>query len=208
MDWTKLSVKEFQNALKSSDPTPGGGTAAAIALGQAGALAIMVADLTLSSSKYEDGHEVSNKVKELCENPILESDRLAEADSDAFDAVVGSFKLPKNTEEEKNDRRSKIRETTLEAAIVPFKTAELGLRLLELLPLLAKHGNPNAGSDVGVSSLLASAAVKGALFNVDINLNSLPEDMGTDLRERTPEILQSSRELSKKCMDEVRKVIS
>lgn len=208
MDWTKLSVKEFQNALKSSDPTPGGGTAAAIALGQAGALAIMVADLTLSSSKYEDGHEVSNKVKELCENLILESDRLAEEDSDAFDAVVESFKLPKNTEEEKNDRRSKIRETTLEAAIVPFKTAELGLRLLELLPLLAKHGNPNAGSDVGVSSLLASAAVKGALFNVDINLNSLPEDMGSDLRERTPEILQSSRELSKKCMDEVRKVIS
>ena len=208
MDWTKLSVKEFQNALKSSDPTPGGGTAAAIALGQAGALAIMVADLTLSSSKYEDGHEVSNKVKELCENLILETDRLAEADSDAFDAVVESFKLPKNTEEEKNDRRSKIRETTLEAAIVSFKTAELGLRLLELLPLLAKHGNPNAGSDVGVSSLLASAAVKGALFNVDINLNSLPEDMGTDLRERTPEILQSSRELSKKCMDEVRKVIS
>ena len=208
MDWTKLSVKEFQNALKSSDPTPGGGTAAAIALGQAGALAIMVADLTLSSSKYEDGHEVSNKVKELCENLILESDRLAEEDSDAFDAVVESFKLPKNTEEEKNDRRSKIRESTLEAAIVPFKTAELGLRLLELLPLLAKHGNPNAGSDVGVSSLLASAAVKGALFNVDINLNSLPEDMGSDLRERTPEILQSSRELSKKCMDEVKKVIS
>ena len=69
MDWTKLSVKEFQNALKSSEPTPGGGTAAAIALGQAGALAVMVADLTLSSSKYEEGHEISNKVKELCEGP-------------------------------------------------------------------------------------------------------------------------------------------
>ena len=208
MDWTKLTVKEFQNALKSSDPTPGGGTAAAIALGQAGALAIMVADLTLSSNKYEHGHEVSNKVKELCEDLIQESDRLAEADSDAFDAVVESFKLPKNTEEEKDFRRMKIRESTLGAAIVPFKTAELGLKLLELLPQLAKHGNPNAGSDVGVSSLLASAAVKGALFNVDINLNSLPEEMGSDLRERTPQILQSSRELSKQCMDEVRKVIS
>lgn len=208
MDWTKLSVKEFQNALKSSDPTPGGGTAAAIALGQAGALAVMVADLTLSSKKYEDGHEVSNKVKELCKDLIQESNRLAEADSDAFDAVVESFKLPKNTEEEKDFRRMKIRESTLGAAIVPFKTAELGLELLELLPLLAKHGNPNAGSDVGVSSLLASAAVKGALFNVDINLNSLPADMGSDLRERTPQLLQSSRELSKQCMDEVRKVIS
>lgn len=208
MDWTKLTVKEFQNALKSSDPTPGGGTAAAIALGQAGALAVMVADLTLSSNKYEDGHEVSNKVKELCEDLIQESDRLAEADSDAFDAVVESFKLPKNNQEEKEVRRMKIRESTLGAAIVPFKTAELGLRLLELLPQLAKHGNPNAGSDVGVSSLLASAAVKGALFNVDINLNSLPEEMGSDLRERTPQILKSSRKLSKQCMDEVRKVIS
>ena len=160
MDWTKLSVKEFQNALKSSEPTPGGGTAAAIALGQTGALAVMVADLTLSSSKYEEGHEISNKVKELCEDLILESDRLAEADSDAFDAVVESFKLPKNTEEEKNSRKLKIRESTLEAAIVPFRTAELGLKLLELLPLLAKHGNPNAGSDVGVSSLLAQRSCK------------------------------------------------
>ena len=208
MDWTKLTVKEFQNALKSSDPTPGGGTAAAIALGQAGALAIMVADLTLSSDKYEDGHEISKSIKELCENLIQESDKLAEADSDAFDSVVESFKMPKNTDQEKDARRTKIRESTLEAAIVPFKTAELGLKLLELLPLLAKHGNPNAGSDVGVSSLLASAAVKGALFNVDINLSSLPKEMGLDLRERTPEILQSSRELSKQCMDEVRKAIS
>lgn len=208
MDWTKLTVKEFQNALKSSDPTPGGGTAAAIALGQAGALAIMVADLTLSSDKYEDGHDISKNVKELCENLIQESDKLAEADSNAFDSVVESFKMPKDTEQEKEARRTRIRESTLEAAIVPFKTAELGLKLLELLPLLAKHGNPNAGSDVGVSSLLASAAVKGALFNVDINLNSLPKEMGLDLRERTPGILQSSRELSKQCMDEVRKAIS
>lgn len=208
MDWTKLTVKEFQNALKSSDPTPGGGTAAAIALGQAGALAIMVADLTLSSDKYEDGHDISNNIKKLCENLIQESDKLAEADSNAFDSVVESFKMPKDTEQEKDARRTRIRESTLEAAVVPFKTAELGLKLLELLPLLAKHGNPNAGSDVGVSSLLASAAVKGALFNVDINLNSLPKEMGLDLRERTPEILKSSRELSKQCMDEVRKAIS
>ena len=208
MDWTKLTVKEFQNALKSSDPTPGGGTAAAIALGQAGALAIMVADLTLSSDKYEDGHDISNNIKKLCENLIQESDKLAEADSNAFDSVVESFKMPKATEQEKDARRTRIRESTLEAAIVPFKTAELGLKLLELLPLLAKHGNPNAGSDVGVSSLLASAAVKGALFNVDINLNSLPKEMGLELRERTPEILKSSRELSKQCMDEVRKAIS
>ena len=74
MDWTKLTVKEFQNALKSSDPTPGGGTAAAIALGQAGALSVMVADLTLASDKYEQGHDVSNRIKQLCDSLIEESE--------------------------------------------------------------------------------------------------------------------------------------
>ena len=204
MDWTKLTVKEFQNALKSSDPTPGGGTAAAIALGQAGALSVMVADLTLASDKYSQGHDVSNQIKQLCNSLIEESDSLAEADSDAFDSVVEAFKMPKNSEEEKISRREQIRNSTLGAAEIPYKTAVLGLELLKLLPDLAKYGNSNCASDVGVASLLASAAVKGALFNVDINLNSLPDDMGSEMRNEAPNLLQQSRKLSKMCMDNVR----
>ena len=52
-----------------------------------------------------------------------------------------------------------------------------------MLPELAAKGNGNAVSDVGVAGLLASAACKGALFNVDINLPGLPDDMAQEIRE-------------------------
>ena len=60
--WMEMSIREFQSALASSSPTPGGGTAAAIALGQAAALSIMVCDLTIGSEKWKEGWEISEKL--------------------------------------------------------------------------------------------------------------------------------------------------
>lgn len=51
MTWSNTTLSEFEAAVKSSDPTPGGGTVAAVALGQAAALTVMVADLTLASDR-------------------------------------------------------------------------------------------------------------------------------------------------------------
>ena len=90
------------------------------------------------------------------------------------------------------------------AAEVPFRTASKALDLLELLPELAEKGNPNAASDVGVAGLLASAALKGAVFNVEINLESLPESYGVEMRESLPNIVEKGRIYSRKCMDAVR----
>jgi formiminotetrahydrofolate cyclodeaminase len=79
----------------------------------------------------------------------------------------------------------------------------LGLSLLKHLPGLAEKGNGNAASDVGVAALLASAAVKGALFNVQINLSSLPEEMGVEMRASSPDILKEARILSRASMKSV-----
>ena len=106
------------------------------------------------------------------------SNELATEDSEAFDRVMAGFQMAKATDEEKTNRRDAIRKATLEAAVVPFETASLSLKLLSQLPELARIGNANAVTDVGVAGLLASAAAKGAVFNVEINLDSLPENMG------------------------------
>ena len=83
----------------------------------------------------------------------------------------------------------------------------MALELLRHLPELASKGNANAVSDVGVAGLLASAACKGALFNVDINIGSLPDDMAVEIRTSAPEILEESRILSRKIMDIVKERI-
>ena len=199
--WVEMSIRDFQSALASSSPTPGGGTAAAIALGQAAALSIMVCDLTIGSEKWKDGWEISEKLLPISIDIMTNSARLADEDSDSFDAVMNSFKMPKESEEEKEYRRQEIRKNTLAAAKVPMETAELALKLLNHLPDLAKYGNKNAISDVGVCSLLASAACKGALFNVKINLSSLPEGYAEDLENKALQVMEECRLISRKIMD-------
>lgn len=202
--WMEMTVRDFQAALASSSPTPGGGTAAAISLGQASALTIMVCDLTIGKDKWSEGWPVAEKAMLLAVKIMTRAGELADEDSDAFDMVMESFRLPKDTDEEKSSRREAIRKATLAATEKPFETAKLALDLLDVLPELAAKGNGNAVSDVGVAGLLASAACKGALFNVDINLPGLPEDMAREIRADVPEIKDNARVLSRKIMDEVR----
>ena len=202
--WMEMTVRDFQSALASSSPTPGGGTAAAIALGQASALTIMVCDLTLGKDKWQDGWSAAESALSTSVSTMSRAGLLADEDSDAFDGVMNSFKLPKESDEQKSARRQAIRSATLIATEKPFETAQLALKLLTVLPELAATGNANAVSDVGVAGLLASAACKGALFNVDINLDSLPEDMAVDIRKEAPKIQDEARILSRKVMDAVR----
>ena len=112
--------------------------------------------------------------------------------------------MPKSTEDEKDSRRSAIRQATLKAAEIPFETANLALQLLNHLPALGQTGNANAVTDVGVAGLLASAAAKGAVFNVEINLNGLPAEYGIEMREQLVDLKEQIRIKSREVMDAVR----
>ena len=204
MNWADMTLREFQAALASSSPTPGGGTASAVALGQAASLSIMVCDLTLANEKWQDGWAIAEQIQTMAIPMMGRSNKLATEDSQAFDRVMESFGLPKTTDEEKSNRRGAIRDATLEAAVVPFETASLALKLLTSLPDLAAMGNGNAVTDVGVAGLLASAAAKGAVFNVEINLDSLPKEMGESIRKELPEVKERTRIASRAVMDAVR----
>ena len=204
MNWMDLSLRDFQGAIASSSPTPGGGTAAAVALGQAASLAVMVSDLTVGKEKWRAGWEHAETTRAMATPMMDAAGTLATDDSDAFDDVMKGFGMPKHTEDEKSARRTAIREATLRAAEVPHQTATLALELLNHLPELARTGNANAVTDVGVSGLLASAAAKGAIFNVEINLAGLPEAYGQDIRAQLDELKENIRLKSREVMDAVR----
>ena len=199
-----MTLRDFQAALASSSPTPGGGTAAAVSLGQAASLTIMVCDLTLGKDRWREGWPSAEAAQTVAIPILHKAGQLAVDDSDAFDAVMDAYGLPKETDEQKQARRAAIRKATVVAAEVPYRTAQLSMDLMHVLEALATSGNANAVTDVGVAGLLASAAGKGALFNVEINLQGLPDDHGVDLREALPQLKENMRLTSRKIMDAVR----
>jgi len=203
MNWMDMTLGDFQDALASSDPTPGGGTAAAVALGQASALTRMVAQLTLGKEKWKEGWSAAEKAELIVQQTYQRAGELAQLDSDAFDQVMAAFRMSKNSDEEISIRRTAIRQATLKASEIPYETVELGMELLACQEALAQTGNGNAVSDVGVAALLTSAAIKGALFNVEINLQSLPEEMGVEMRVNVPKIRILCSEISRKIMHAV-----
>ena len=204
MNWNSLTLDEFQSSLASKSATPGGGTASAVALGQSAALVAMVSRLTMGNEKWQDGWNHSQSALDTASEVMESSNRLAIKDSQAFDEVMNAFKLPKSTEVETGLRKESIRKATLLAAEVPYNTASLAIKLLERMEPLSKSCNANAVSDVGVACLLATAGCKGALFNVEINLNSLPVDLGSDMRNNIEQINERCRELSKAIMHNVK----
>lgn len=173
MDFQKLSFEDLAAALASDAPTPGGGTAAALAGAMGAALAEMVAALTLSKEKYAASHEAVLPIGERARGARVELLRLAREDSDAYDGVVAARRLPKGSPAEQETRSRRIAEANRLAADVPMRTAREAARLLDQLPELAEKGNPNAASDAGAAALLLEAAVQGALLNVAINLGGV-----------------------------------
>ena len=202
-DYSHLTLEKYCDALASSEPTPGGGTAAAVALSQGAALAIMVCNITLGKEKWKEGWNSAENCMSIANSAASRGFQLAGEDAEAFDRVMAAYKMPKNTDDEIDVRRAKIREETLNAAIVPMETARMAFGLLEALPLLASTGNANAVTDVGVAGLLVSAACKGALFNVEINLNSLPEEMAGELRAEMENLRLECRDTARKVMHSV-----
>ncbi len=202
-NFEEMTLQDFSNALASSNPTPGGGSAAAVALSQAAALTVMVSDITIGREKWQSGWDAAEAAKLVAMPLVSDGFTLANDDTDSFVSVMDSFKLPKETKEQKEARSSAIREATYQAALVPLQTAQDALQLLLCQEQLALTGNANAVTDVGVASLLASAACKGALFNVHINAISLSENLSEPLLLEIAEIRKISKETSRAVMKAV-----
>jgi len=205
-DFSRLSVDDFLAAVAAETPTPGGGTAAAIAGAMGAALAEMVAALTLSKEKYAASHAAVRPIAEAAPLARAEFLTLAREDSEAYDEVVAARRLPKETEEQKAERSRRIAAANLRAAEVPMRTARAAARLLAALPELAEKGNPNAVSDVGAAALLLDACVEGALLNVGINLGGV-EDAAvvSELQRDTAVLQEESQRLRSQVVAAVRK---
>ena len=169
---TDQSLSTFSEEVASKKAVPGGGSVSAYMGSLAAGLVAMVARLTLGKREPpQNADQLENIVKksEELRQRLL---KLVVEDSQAFDAVIKSFKIPK---EQSEMRRKTIQEATIKATEVPLSTMEQATHVLHLAQEIAEHGSSNALSDVVTAAAAAKAAIEGAASNVAINLKSIED---------------------------------
>jgi formiminotetrahydrofolate cyclodeaminase len=171
-----MSVSQLLAALASPDPTPGGGTAAAIAGAIGSSLLVMVAGLAKSRNNTDDEKAALATARAGIDPITKQLTDLADADSASFDAVMAAYRLAKATDDEKAARTRAIQAALRGATEIPLETLRACVNALEHARTVADLGNQSAVSDVGVAIGLLKAAADGAAANVRVNLASSKDD--------------------------------
>lgn len=169
------SIKEYLDVLASGEPTPGGGSAAALVGALGTALLSMVANLTLGRKKYRESAPLLGELLEEAAQLQADLTELMVEDAAAFAKVATVFKMPRDTEKEKLLRRERMQEALQFATRVPLDTMEKVVEALHLHDRSLGHTNPSALSDTGVGALCLKTALEGAWLNVKINLAGISD---------------------------------
>ena len=171
-----MTVAQLLAALASPNPTPGGGTAAAIAGAMGTSILVMVASLAKSRNNTDDEKAALASARAAIEPITVTLLDLADADAASFDAVMAAYRLPKATDGEKLARTHAIQAALRGATEIPLETLRACAHALEHAHAVADYGNRSAESDTGVAIGLLKAAANGAAANVRINLQGLKDE--------------------------------
>ena len=172
---TELTVIELLESFASAAPTPGGGSAAALAGAVGTSLLLMVAGLPKTRTGTEsDRAALDGVLRDLRHSRDHLAD-LIDRDSEAYDAVMRAYRLPKASEPEKEARTAAVQAALHGATEVPIDVMRACHAAVREGITVARCGNRSAASDVGVAFELLRAALNGAAANARINLGSLQD---------------------------------
>jgi len=172
----RAGIEPFIEQLAAPTATPGGGSAAAASAAMAAGLAVMVATMSRGKKAYlQFEPQLSEAIARL--NPLREELKAAiDADAASYNAVMKAYKAAK----ESPDGKSQINAALRQATSVPLGVAERAAEVAGIAANLRPLTNPMMSSDLTTAIALAGAAIKGALANVEINLDSIEAGSSED----------------------------
>lgn len=185
-----LSSRNFSDEVSRETPAPGGGSVSSYVGALGTSLAGMVANLSCNTRGWENKVEIFSdkayKINHVREKLIS----LVDEDAHSFNSIMEAYKLPKDSEENKQVRSEAIKDATLYAAQIPLNIMIESHKSYEIIEFLAKEGNQSSLSDSGVACLCVHTAIHGAFLNVRINLKDASD--GEEIMKKADEILKSS----------------
>ena len=169
-------VEKYLADASAGQPTPGGGSASAMAGAIGAAMACMAANFTVGKKKFKDVEPQVTELLAKCDGARDKLLQFADDDVAAYAHVSNAYSMPKETPEEKSARTAAIQEALKIAMATPLKTYLTCAEALLAFDELADLANPNLISDVGVAAAVVLGSLEGAQLNVEINLAYLKDD--------------------------------
>ncbi len=165
-------VRGFLDQVAARTPAPGGGVAAAVTGAMAAGLVAMAA--RFSATRMPGASDLADQADELRRR----LDQLADMDARAYAAVLDAGRQLGDD----GQRRERMREALLGAALVPLEIAGIGVEVALMAARLAEAGNPNLRGDAVTGAVLAAASARSAACLVDINVGLGGLDPGLSRR--------------------------
>lgn len=169
------TVPSLLDAFSSADPTPGGGSAAALTGSTGAAVLAMVAGMPKSRTNAIAEREALDQAHTELLKTRDTLMALIDRDASAYDLVIAAFRKPKATDEEKAERKAAIQDATRVATEIPLETIRVCVEAMRAGLAVHTHGNPSAASDAKVGFRLLYAAALSGKDNVEINLGGLTD---------------------------------
>ena len=209
MKLVDMTVRDFIDTLASDAVAPGGGSVSALAGANGAALIAMAGELTFNKKKFKELDESTKLIfKKDIEFFIDNKEsfiKYIDEDTDAFNLLMSAFRMPKETDEDKEKRDLEIQKATVETIRVPLEVCRLAVSSLRRIEAVMKYSNKNTISDQGVGVMMLHTAVQGSAMNVLINLSGLyDQKQAEEYRLIVEEIKEESNNLRELLLKKVK----
>jgi formiminotetrahydrofolate cyclodeaminase len=197
-----ISLSQLLVELSSKAGAPGGGSVAGLAGAFASAMISMVCNLTIGKKKYQEFEDEMKQNLEYAEKLREEFLLLAGKDAEVFNEVMEAYRLPHESDDEKNERKIAVEEATKRASLVPMDILRRCEYIAKLSRSVALKGNENSISEAGVAATMTLAAGQSASLNILINLSTISdEDFISKLKSEQENVLKTIKDISDETMN-------
>jgi len=161
-DFYAMTITDFLKIAASSSHVPGGGNVSAVVATLGASMGAMVASLTEGKKGYEEHQAANAAVLKAFMEGIENLKQLTKGDVEAFDAYMKTFKLPKDTDEQKKARSAAIEDGVKKATLAPMKICRQCLDLMREAAMLSVDINLPSIKDAAFAADIVSE--RGRLF--------------------------------------------
>lgn len=203
----EIKLLEFVNEIDSRSPTPGGGSVSALVGVLGTCLVRMYGHLSINKKKFLALDEVTRQ-HFLQRFETLSTQRTLlwqaiEEDCEAYEQLMRGYRMPQETEMQKEERLEAIKKATYVAIDSPYEIMKLSLETMALCHDLIEHGSRQAISDLACGVIFLESALESASLNVRINLSSLDEKERQLWTSRLEQCLQEGKKLKEAVLQDV-----